>query len=397
GKIDQVISFQSLNEHLYLAQTEKKPYTMIIADLSQQKEPCNLKDNLPKILHPQFMVALTATDTTPPEGYDTTIPLPIKRSLFYEQLARCIGRELADAKTVETAQSKYEFEKKRQQLRVLLVDDNQVNIKVGSKMLAKLGISCTTASNGLEALAALGAAYYDVVFMDIQMPEMDGYETTKQIRSRTTTTINPRITIIAMTAHAAKSDKDRCLAAGMNDFLTKPVRLEQLNEVLSRAMDNLKASPPPVDKDDIICENDFMGDDFMEDDAEFEDFSQGDKNSSVGNTQLFDRKTFLAKLDDDLELYRELLNDYRESSLSYLEDIENGVKEKDFAKISIAAHSIKGSSGSIEAHQMHAAAYELEKAAKQENLELINEARETMETEFEILREIIKDEMAAKE
>ncbi len=389
-EVDNAYSLPSLNEQLFRAQKEKKPYTMIIADLSQQIEPCNLKNALPEILRPQFLMALTPhQQASPLNDYDTVIPPPIKRSLFYEQLARCMGKSLPDEAVEETDESLLELAEKRKQLRILLVDDNQVNIKVGSKMLSKLGVSCATAGNGVEALAALGAAHYDLVFMDIQMPEMDGYETTRQIRSQTTTTINPRVIIIAMTAHALKSDKDRCLAVGMNDFLTKPVRLEQLNEVLTRAIENLE-------KHSLQTDNPNFADNFIEEEVESEDFSQEGESHSARDTKLFDRDAFLEKLDDDLELYQELLDDYLISARSYLEDIETGIKEENCEKILIAAHSIKGSSGSIEAHQIQAAAYELEKAAKQENWSLINENREAMKMEFEILSEIIKDEIAAE-
>ena len=244
-EFDKTNSFTTLNEHLYKAYKDQKPYTIIITDLSRENESCNLKNTLPNILHPQFTIALTSqSHDLATDDYDAIIPPPIKRSLFYEQLARCMGHKIADEDINDTSQSQQELTEKREKLRILLVDDNVINIKVGSKMLSKLGVSCATASNGVEALAALGAAHYDLVFMDIQMPVMDGYETTKQIRSRNTTTINPKIIIIAMTAHALKSDKDRCLAAGMNDFLTKPVKLEALNEVLTHSREKLHKRCP---------------------------------------------------------------------------------------------------------------------------------------------------------
>ncbi len=391
-EIDTANSFQTLQEQLYIAQKDKKPYSMIIADLSQQIESCNLKNSLPDILLPPFTIALAPHQKdSAAVDFDSVIPLPIKRSLLYEQLARCMGKKLPDDKIDERAESQQELNEKRKQLRILLVDDNKVNIKVGSKMLSKLGVTCTTAGTGVEALAALGAAHYDLVFMDIQMPEMDGYEATRQIRSRTTTTINPKVIIVAMTAHALKSDKDRCLAAGMNDFLTKPVRLDELNEVLTRAIDTLKKQSL---KSDYPMEESFFG----EEDIESEDFSQEDGGSSpVRDTKLFDRGAFLEKLDDDIELYKELLDDFLQSADSYLEEIETGIKEEDFEKIRVAAHSIKGSSGSIEAHQMQTAAHELEKSAKQQDRSLVDESLETMEMEYEILSEIIKDEIAAEE
>ncbi len=389
-KIDTVNSLQVLKKQLYEAQKDKKPYAMIITDLSQQIESYNLKSALPNILLPPFSIALAPhPNALPPVDYDSVIPSPIKRSLFYEQLARCMGKNRPDDKVEETTKSLQKLTEKLKQLRILLVDDNQVNIKVGSKMLSKLGVTCTTAGTGIEALAALGAAYYDLVFMDIQMPEMDGYEATRQIRSRTTTTINPNVIIIAMTAHALKSDKDRCLAAGMNDFLIKPVRFEQLNEILNRSITKIKKQtgktaglePEP---------------NLLEESHETEDFSQEANDSSTWDSKLFDRDTFLEKLDDDIELYKELLDDFLQSAKRYIEEIETGIKEEDFEKIRIAAHSIKGSSGSIEAHQMQSAAHQLEKSAKQQNRSLIDENLEIMEMEYEILSEIIKDEIAAE-
>ena len=390
-KFDKTNSLPGLNEYLFTAYKAQKPYTMIIVDLTREKELFNLKNNLPNMLHPQFSIALTSQpNNLNSDAYDVIIPPPIKRSLFYEQLARCMGRKIEGEELNKSSQSQQETVNKLKKLRILLVDDNVVNIKVGSKMLSKLGITCATAGNGVEALAALGAAYYDVVFMDIQMPIMDGYETTKQIRSRNTTTINPKIIIIAMTAHALKSDKDRCLAAGMNNFLTKPVRLEALNEVLTQAIESLKVSADSPDNN----EEDY---DFGEGESESDDFSQEGGNSSARDTKLFDRETFLEKLDNDLELYSELLNDYLESAEQYMEDIEKALKNDNFDEMRVAAHSIKGSSGSIEASQMQGAAAELESAAKQQNLQLIREHLETMELEFEILSDIIRDEIAAEE
>ena len=391
--IDQANSYPAINELLLTAHNDNKPYSAILADHSELIEPCKLHSNLPDFLRPEFLIALAPNPKLKhPEGCDTIIPAPIKRSLFYGQLGRCMGLELNDESSKNDSQAGQEFNEKRKQLKILLVDDNQVNIKVGSKMLAKLGFDCTPASNGIEALAALGSSHYDVVFMDIQMPEMDGYETTRQIRSQATTTINPGITIIAMTAHALKSDRDRCLNTGMNDFLTKPVRLEELNEVLTRAM---------IQLDDNLSENSANAltstakeNDLTDESLEMDNFSQDEDCSANRDTKLFDRNAFLRKLDDDLELYRELLDDFIQGTNDYVKDIDDGVKENDFEKIQLAAHSIKGSAGSIEAAQMQAAAHAVEKAAKEQAKDLINVARESLEMEFAILSEILQDEIA---
>ncbi|MEP7364657.1 MAG: response regulator [Acidobacteriota bacterium] len=114
----------------------------------------------------------------------------------------------------------------------LVVDDNAVNVRVAVAFLGKMGCLVTVARNGLEALAAMAERSYDVVFMDCQMPEMDGYMATREIRSREGN--GPRTPVIAMTASAMVGDRERCLECGMDDYITKPVSLPVLAETLNR-------------------------------------------------------------------------------------------------------------------------------------------------------------------
>jgi PAS domain S-box-containing protein len=119
-------------------------------------------------------------------------------------------------------------------LRILLVDDHEINRKVASLMLNKLGHKPDLAANGLQALEALRQRTYDVVLMDVQMPEMDGLETTRQIRFDPELTGAHRPWIIAVTAHASNSDREECLAVGMDDYLSKPVHIDRLRAILER-------------------------------------------------------------------------------------------------------------------------------------------------------------------
>jgi CheY-like chemotaxis protein len=117
-------------------------------------------------------------------------------------------------------------------LRILLAEDNLVNQKVALRMLARLGYDADVVANGAEALEATRQQAYDVIFMDVQMPEMDGLEATRAIRTDGSVLHKPYI--IAMTAAAMLLDKERCLEAGMDDFVAKPARLEDLSQALQR-------------------------------------------------------------------------------------------------------------------------------------------------------------------
>jgi CheY-like chemotaxis protein/HPt (histidine-containing phosphotransfer) domain-containing protein len=121
---------------------------------------------------------------------------------------------------------------RRLPLRVLLADDNPINQKVGLSVLLKLGYRADLASNGVEVVKALEQKPYDVLFLDVQMPEMDGLECTRQICQRWTRDRRP--VVIAMTGNALMGDREKCLAAGMDDYISKPVRIAELQSALER-------------------------------------------------------------------------------------------------------------------------------------------------------------------
>jgi CheY-like chemotaxis protein len=125
-----------------------------------------------------------------------------------------------------------------------VAEDNAVNLKVAVRMLEKLGLRPGVAANGCEVIKMLEMAPYDLIFMDCQMPEMDGYEATREIRLRETP--ERRVAIVAMTAEAMSGARESCLDAGMDDHISKPVRLEDLIEALQKWLPDRKSEMEPA-------------------------------------------------------------------------------------------------------------------------------------------------------
>ncbi len=157
---------------------------------------------------------------------------PIRQSELREAIARVLGaREQKGAIPLITRYSLQDARELSASLRVLLVEDNRVNQRLATRLLEKRGHFVSIAGDGREALVALEKESFDLVLMDLQMPEMDGFEATTVIREKEKTSGN-HLAIVALTAHAMKGDREKCLAGGMDAYLTKPIRPHELDELL---------------------------------------------------------------------------------------------------------------------------------------------------------------------
>jgi CheY-like chemotaxis protein len=169
-------------------------------------------------------------------GFSGYLVKPIKQAHLFDCL-RLVGGHQRQAASGErkgllTVHSLADH--KKRDGRILLAEDNLVNQMVAKKILEKLGYFVDVANNGQEAVTALSTTTYALVLMDCQMPLMDGYKATEAIRGEASGVLNPQVPIVAMTANAMKGDKEKCLAAGMNDYLPKPVKPDQLNSMLKK-------------------------------------------------------------------------------------------------------------------------------------------------------------------
>jgi CheY-like chemotaxis protein len=170
-------------------------------------------------------------------GFAGYLTKPVKRQYLMQCLQKVFYVKSDDDRHDSTRRSlitRHSIkESDRTKNRVLVVEDNPVNQKVAQLHLKKLGYSSDLAANGAEAVAALCHTRYDLVFMDQQMPQMDGLEATRTIRS-SDKILNPEVPIIAMTANALKGDKEKCIEAGMNDYLAKPINAETIRTKIEK-------------------------------------------------------------------------------------------------------------------------------------------------------------------
>jgi GAF domain-containing protein/DNA-binding response OmpR family regulator len=187
------------------------------------------RPNLPLVLF-SSLGRREAGDT---EGlFSAYLAKPVHQSQLFDTLVGLLAHALAP-KEVKAAKPKTDPEMAvRHPLRILLAEDNVVNQKLALRILTQMGYRADLASNGVEAVESLVRQTYDVVLMDVQMPEMDGLEASRRINAQWPATKRPRI--VAMTANAMQGDREMCLAAGMDDYITKPIRVDQLVEALMR-------------------------------------------------------------------------------------------------------------------------------------------------------------------
>ncbi len=178
-------------------------------------------------------------------GFAAYLTKPVKRSELFDCLVTVLyevpGQTRGDRKQVLV--TRHTLAETKQKVRILLVEDNVVNQKLAVRLLEKTGCRADAVATGKEAIKALETVSYDVVLMDVQMPEMDGYEATRIIRDPQSNVRNHDIAIIAMTAHAMKGDRERCIEVGMDDYVSKPIRPKQLFDAINKFLPEPEKTP----------------------------------------------------------------------------------------------------------------------------------------------------------
>jgi two-component system, sensor histidine kinase and response regulator len=282
-----------------------------------------------------------------------------------------LGSEHGSTKLDPTAPAKPADEATVRPLRVLIAEDNLVNQRVIIRLLEKLGHSVTVTGDGRQALAALDCNQFDVVLMDVQMPEMDGFEATQQIREREAGT-GRHMPIVAMTAHAMKGDRERCLAAGMDDYVSKPVQRAELLRVLTWAAE---VSPvPPVAPVTPTSPTPTVAD------------------TPPPPTELLpalDSDSALERLGGDEELFAEIAGVFRSDVPKMMDEIRRAVAAGDAAWVRRAAHGLKGAAGYVGGKPAANAAAILEKMGESGDLTEATRALDKLSGEVDRLTDAL--------
>ncbi len=295
-------------------------------------------------------------------GVAAYLSKPIRQSALWDAMVSVMGtsRKPESALPLRTDHT---LEPCPQRMKILLAEDNLVNQKLAVRLLEKRGHAVTVAANGREAVDALEQRQFDVVLMDIQMPELDGFEATALIRQKESA-LGGHVPIIAMTAHALKGDRERCLAAGMDAYVSKPLQAESLLEAVEAyAAKPTRDSPHPNSRTAIVSESPLM----------------------------FDRAAVLARVGGDAGLLKEIRDLFTQECPQYLEAIRRAILENDPEKLRRAAHTFKGSIGNFGDSPALAAAQALETMGRENHLNAAQEMFEQLLRHMDRLQPALAD------
>ena len=283
---------------------------------------------------------------------------PIQQAELQEAILTVLGHNLESPDRRHALVTRHSLREDRRSLRILLAEDNPVNQMVAVRLLEKMGHTVMVVANGRDAVLMAEAQEFDLVLMDVQMPEMGGFDATRAIREREAVT-HKHIPIVAMTAHAMKGDREQCLAVGMDGYIAKPIRPPDFAaeiERFTRPTATSAQSPPSPCGDDCI-----------------------------------DWQTAWANLEGDHSLLSELALLFLEDLPTQMEAIHRAVENKLGHDLERFAHRLKGSVGNFAANHAFKAALELERIARRGDFDHVQPAAEVLEREMQRLECALKE------
>ena len=329
------------------------------------------------VLKDTFLVLLTSMgqrgDATLMQevGISACLTKPTRQSDLFDSLAAVLaGQNMRP--TLRSIVPSQSIRKMRQGgFRVLLAEDNIVNQQVAVGILRKLGLRTDAVANGAEAVKSLENLPYDLVLMDVQMPVMDGLEATRTIRDPQSAVKNHKVPIIAMTANAMRNDREKCLAAGMDDYVSKPVFPKTLAEVLEKWL--------PRDRDESKR--------FVSSEAQTPARSVP---SGEPDLTVFDKVAMTSRLMDDDDLAQKVVTAFLEDIPKQFDVLRTCLRDGDLACAERQAHTIKGASSNVGGDACSAAAFQVEKACKSGDIRDALAQLPNLESQFSRLKAAVE-------
>ncbi|MEB3343155.1 GAF domain-containing protein [Okeania sp.] len=336
---------------------------------------------------------------------------PIKQSELCNTLLKVFGGQPIKVKQSRPLQ-KLEIDPEmsdRLPLRILLAEDNIVNQQLAIQLLEKMGYYADVVSNGLEVIEAIDRQPYDVIFMDVHMPEMDGLTATKRIVMERDATQRPRI--IAMTANAMEGDREVCLNAGMDDYISKPIRVEELIQALLKCEHIEQPLPVPTFAEPELISPEDLDEELTKSFAQisdangdFEKLKHQDFESEISSQTNF-KPTKPAIDPDALDKFRDMFGEdadsfienmgeiFLEESSKQLDKIAIAIQEKDVVAMTLQAHTLNGSCGSIGAYNLSEICREMEILGRAKMTEGALELLDKIYVEYEQVKLELKEIM----
>ena len=318
-----------------------------------------------------------STPKTPGSAATGCLTKPIKPAQMHDALMRVISGAAPAAEKKPVVVKLDPKLSERLPLRVLLCDDNAINQKVATRLLQQMGYQPDLAANGIEALSATERKPYDMIFMDVQMPEMDGLEATRIIRERQQEksrypNYHHQMIIVAMTASAMPGDRDKCISAGMDDYLAKPVRPEDIRSVVERWASAAKASTPaPSQTETATSDTDFQM-----------------------QTPPVDMERLLDFSDGSADNLRELITLYLKQTAEQLEQLAAAAQAGSAPDVRRLAHSCAGASSTCGMVRIVPLLREMERQGEEKKLVNVVELCRQARAEFDCIREFLDAHLA---
>ncbi|MEI7635977.1 MAG: PAS domain S-box protein [Syntrophus sp. (in: bacteria)] len=302
-------------------------------------------------------------------GFAAYLIKPVRQADLFEVLSVVLAGE-APPLAVQPLVTRHSIrELRRGSVRILLAEDDFVNQDVALGILKKLGFHADAVSNGAEAVKALETTNYDLVLMDVQMPEVDGLTATRIIRDPQSAVRNHKVPVIAMTAYAMKGDREKCLEAGMNDYVPKPVEPQALADALEKWL--------PQDR--MVTQEKTSG------------IAEGTPPASVTEPAVFDRAGVMARVMDDEYLARKVIGRFLDVIPTQIEVLHGFVKSGAASNIERQAHTIKGASATCGGEAVRAVALKMEEAARDGDLELVAVCFPELEKQLSRMKEALNE------